>query len=336
MTLAPVFPINDNQSKIFKVYNSLLASSQRNSERTADEYKRRIEEFFQIILKKHIAFVTMEDLDGIEYSDVKFYVSELTKRGNVDKTISTKLNSVRSFYNELLKNKIQVNPMILKVSLKIEEKHHQALSFEELDMLYEFMLNEKELALQKYLLVKTLFTTGNRITATLNMTWKDDFIQRRDVVTGQSVWIVNAIDKGKKRKEKPIPDEFYEELQQLNNGQDKVFTMSKKTIERALDRFGKEIGREVTPHCLKATGVTHGFILTKNIELCRQYASHENISTTGKYLNEEQSYVNQLSYNMSRELDESKLLNMSHEDLLEFIMNNDNKDIKNSILLRLG
>lgn len=265
------------------------------------------------------------------------YVGELTDRGNSDKTISSKLYTVKSFYNEMLKNELKVNPTIFKIKLNIEEKHHEALSFEELDELYRFMLeDEKEKNLEKYLLLKTLFTTGNRRSATFKMTWKDSFMQKRDVSTGQQVWVIRIQDKGKKWSEKPIPDEFYEELQQLNQGQDKVFSMSPITIERALERFSEKLGKKITMHSMKATGVTLGYQLTKDINLCKQYASHADISTTAIYLREEKSYVNQLSYNMSRKLDESKLLNMSRDELIEFIMNKDNTDIKNSILLRLG
>ncbi|MEX3625089.1 tyrosine-type recombinase/integrase [Viridibacillus arvi] len=336
-TVSQLVPFNENQLVISKVYESFLKSNARNSTRTAEEYKGRVEEFFFMTLKKPIEYITLEEINSIKHSDVKMYVSDLTERGNTDKTISTKLYTVTSFYNELLKNDLQVNPTIFKVKLKIQEKHHEALSFEELNSLYDFLINEeKELGLEKYLLLKTLFTTGNRKSATFNMTWKDSFSRKTDIETGKKVWIVTVLDKGKKVVEKPIPDEFYEELQQLSKGQDKVFALSTKTVERALERFSKKIGRNITMHSMKATGVTIGYQLTKDINLCKQYASHEDISTTAIYLKEESSYVKQLSYNMSREVDESKLTNMSREDLIDFLMDDRNKDIKNSILLRLG
>lgn len=330
-------PSAPEQMEVREVWESWLESCAKSSEGTAKEYKGRVEEFFKITLQSDVSFLTIDEIRKVKHAHVKKYVGELTKKGNTDKTISAKLYTVRSFYNELLKNELQVNNMIFKVNLNIEEKHHESLSFDELESLYNFMLNEeKEMGLEKYLLLKTLFTTGNRKTATFNLTWKDSFTQKVDVDTGQKVWIVDVIDKGKKRIEKPIPDEFYQELQQLNKGQDKVFSLSTKTVERALERFSKKLGRNITMHSMKATGVTLGFQLTKDINLCKQYASHSDISTTAIYLREEKSYVNQLSYNMSRNLDESKLMSMSREELIEFITRKDNVDIKNSIILRLG
>jgi site-specific recombinase XerC len=332
-----VVPLNKSQLEVREVYYSFLKSNSRNSQRTAKEYESRVKEFFQMTIERDVSFISLEDIKKIKHSHVKMYVSDLTESGNSDKTISAKLYTVKSFYNEMLKNELQVNPTIFKVKLNIEEKHHEALSFDELESLYDFLMNsEKEMGFEKYLLLKTLFTTGNRRTATFNMTWDDSFLQKRDLNTGQTVWIVRVKDKGNKWNEKPIPDEFYEELQSLNKGQGKVFSLSTKTVERALERFSEQLGRNITMHSMKATGVTLGYQLTKDINLCKQYASHADISTTAIYLREEKSYVNQLSYNMSRKLDESKLLNMSHEELLNFIMKKDNADIKNSILLRLG
>lgn len=336
MSVTQIVPFNEDQLEVSKVYESFLKSNARNSERTAGEYQSRIEEFFKMTLGKPVKYLDLNDINSIKYSDVKLYVDDLTKRGNTDKTIETKLYTVKSFYNELLKNDMKVNPTIFKIKLNKKEKHHESLSFEELDMLYEFMKNEKDKQLEKYLLVKTLFITGNRISATCKMTWNESFVQKIDIDTGKKVWVVTVIDKGKKKVEKPIPDEFYAELQQLNKGQDKVFSIAVKTLERALERFSERIGKKITPHSLKATGVTLGYRLTKDINLCKQYASHEDISTTSIYLSEEKSYVKQLSYNMTRSLDDSLLTAMSKEDLIRFIMDEKNKDIKNSILLRLG
>lgn len=329
-----VYDFNPSQSEVNKIYRSFIDFHERNSEKTAVEYASRIEEFFESILGRELKFVTIEDIQGIMHNDVKTFVKTLSEKGNTDKTIAAKLYSVASFYNELQKNNIAVNPAVLKVSLKIKKNHHESLSFEELEELYQFVLAEKEKPLMKYLYLKTLFTTGNRKTATLNMKWSN-FSRKTDMETGRRVWVVTVTDKGGKEIEKPISDEFYEELQQLNDGQEKVFQISDKTIERSLKRFSEQVGRNITIHSMKATGVTLGYQLTKNINLCKQYASHEDISTTAIYLRDEKSYVNQLSYNMSRELEESRLLEMSREELIEFLMDHKNRDIKNSILLRL-
>lgn len=337
--IAQVIELNDSEAvdlhnfKIYNIFQSFIRAHAMNSERTAGEYRSRITEFFQIVLKKPIQLVKEEDVVNIERLDIQNYISKLLENGNSKKTIKTKLNSVSSFYSEMMKNKILLNPSILRVNMKTTTKHHDSLSFHELEELYEFMEGEKELSLEKRLVTKFFATTANRRSVTFNMTW-DNITQKTDVMTGRKVWVVTVIAKGVKESEKPISDEFYEELQQLNNGQDKVFNLSSRTYERALERFSKQLGRKVTIHGLKATAVTIGYQMTKDINLCKQLADHEDISTTGIYLKEEKSYTNQLSYNMSRKLDDSILKDMSKEDLLSFLESNE--DIKNSILMRLG
>lgn len=320
--------------EVKEVYDSFLSLHGRNSERTANEYKARVEEFFEMTLGKGVQFLTIEEIQSIKKKDIQTkYIDELIERGNSNNTIKVKLNSVRSFYNELQTNDLQVNPMIFKVKLSNDVTHHESMSFDELNQLFEFMKNEKD-GFEKYLIVKTLFTTANRRTETFNMTWKDNFVVRRDVSTGSDIHVIRVLAKGKKWIEKPISDEYYEELQQLNHGQEKVFKIHPKTMERALDKFSKQLGKKITIHSLKATAITLGYQMTRDINLCKQLGGHASIVTTEIYLHEEKSYVNQLSYNMSRDIDENALESLSHRELLDLI--NDNQDIKMALLLRLG
>lgn len=335
--------------EIKKVYKSFLSMHRKNSKRTEEEYKSRVDEFFRLTLKKSIGEISIKDIKSIKKSDVQMkYIDFLSKDAiegedrvkNSNSSIRTKLNSVRSFYNELLANDIIVNPMIFKNGLKVEVKHHESLSLDELQLLFDFMKNEKDLAMEKYLLVKILFTTANRKTATMGlkaesgMTWEDNFITRKDLNTGEEIHIVRVQDKGQKWIEKPISDEFYEELQQINNGQKYVFEMNPRTLSRSLERFSKTLGKKITPHGLKATAITVAYMMTRSLELCRQLGGHSSIATTEIYIHEEKSLVNQLSYGMSDEMNSNALHDLTHNELLNFI--DKNEDIKRLIMLRLN
>ncbi|MED3976096.1 site-specific integrase [Priestia megaterium] len=321
---------------VYEIYTSFLNMHKNNSKGTALEYNKRVREFFTLVLDKDVEYVSEEDVLSIKKKDIQNeYIEMLLAKGNSGKTIKDKLTSVKSFYNELLSNDIKVNPMIFKIKIATDVKHHNALSESELAELFEFMKNQKYLGFEKYLLVKTLFTTGNRTTATFNMKWNENFVVRREPTTGENINVIRIKDKGNKWIEKPISLEYYEELQRLNTGDSEyVFDFSTKTLERALKKFSEHIGKKITPHGLKATAITLGFSKTKNIELVRQLGSHSSILTTQSYLREEESLVNQLSYSMSKEIDESILDKLSHEELLDFIK--DNEDIKNAILMRLN
>lgn len=321
------------------VYKSYLNLHSRNSNNTAKSYDKRVREFFRLILSKDIESITLEDIQSIKSMDVQNeYVERLIENGNSGNTIETKLHSVKSFYDELLKNDMNVNPMVLKVKLKKEIKHTQALTEEELFGLYEFMKKEKD-GLEKYLLTKTLFLTAQRKMATLRMTWKDNFIKKRDSITGEMIWVIRVLDKGKQWKERPISNDFYEELQQLNQGQEMVFPIHSqrnayKRYERSLKKYGEIINKNLSFHTMKATSITIGWKMSKDLILCKQLGGHANSATTEIYINEEKSLTNQLSYGLSKSVDYSILNDLTHDELLSFI--NENEDIKNMIVMRLS
>ena len=308
------------ENKVAKVYRSFISFHEGNSLKTAKAYDDRIKEFFDLILNSEIEFVTESDVKGIERADIhNNYIDHLRWKGNSNNTIKAKLNSVRSFYNELLANNINVNPLILKFKLKDDVTHHESMTEDELNQLYEFMLNERFLALEKYLLSKTFRITADRRSELFNITWKDGFAIRNDINTGEEVNVIRVKAKGGKVRESPISKEFYNELQQLNKGQEKVFSLSEKTFERALGRFSKKINKKITIHSFKATAITLGYRSTKDLDLVRQLGNHENVLTTQKtYLREEKSLVNQLSYHSSLN-DNINISDISHEDLLNII-----------------
>lgn len=331
---------NDNQvstlkeDKIAKVYRSFLSTHKSNSKQTAKAYHERVTEFFELILDKQIEFISEQDVLNIERADIQNnYIDYLRWKGNSNNTIKTKLNSVRSFYNELLINNVILNPSILKFKLKDDVTHHEAMSNSELDKLYEHMLNERNLSLEKYLLSKTFLVTANRRSEVFGMTWKNSFSIKTDVNTGEEVHVIQVMSKGAKHRESPISKEFYEELQQLNDGREKVFNMSEKTFERSLDRFSNQINKKITMHSFKATAITLGYRATKDLEMVRQLGNHENILTTQKiYLKEEKSLVNQLSYHVSRNND-INLDEVSYTDLLDVIKNNHH--LKEGVIMAL-
>lgn len=322
--------------EVYEIYTSFLNMHKNNSKGTALEYNKRVREFFTLVLDKDIEYVSEEEVIGIKKKDIQNdYIEMLLAKGNSGKTIKDKLTSVKSFFNELLANDIKVNPMIFKITIATDVKHHNALSDSELEELFQFMKSQKYLGLEKYLLVKTLFTTGNRTTATFNMKWDENFIVKTEQTTGEKINVIRIKDKGNKWIEKPISQEYYEELQELNTGDSElVFNFNPKTIERALKKFSEHIGKKITPHSLKSTAITLGYRMSRDIELVRQLGGHSSIATTQIYLREEESLVNQLSYNMSRNIDESALDELSHEELLEVIKANE--DIKKAILMRLN
>ena len=329
--LAKVHHINTS-NEVSDIYDSFIRNNYRNSQKTGEEYARRIEEFCNMVFDKSVKFVTAEEFSQLKSVDIESrYVQKLEGNGNSNSTITTKLRSVKSFTTELSRNDISVNPAIFNIKIKKTTKHHQALSKDELMDMYEFMKAESVMGTEKYLIAKTLFITGNRRTATFNMNWSD--IEKKCDVSGAEVWVITVKDKGGKVVEKPIADEFYEELCQLKGESEKVFTMNPKTFWRSIKKYGAVIDKDITIHSLKATALTLGYQMTKDINLCKQLGSHSSIATTELYIKEEKSYSNQISFLTSSTQDDSILDSMTHEEMIQFL--EENQDIRNLIVNRL-
>lgn len=325
-------------NEILEIYKSFIETSKNNSENTATCYEGRIKEFFNIILGKEIDGVTQRDLQKIKANDITTYANILIAKGNSKSTVITKLRSVKSFFKELsLNGKIDYSLDMFKTRYKKSEKHYDSLySMEEVQDLYNFVSSRKNYPLEQYLFVKSLFVTANRKSAMINLEWKD-IVKKFDYTSEKSVYVVVTKDKGDKLAEKPIADEFYNELLQLKvDGQEKIFAnITNEVIRYTMESFTKYLndGRNITIHGIKASALTIAYKLTKDIMKVKQLGSHEDITTTQIYIREDESYTEQLSYKLNNKIDTEKIKDLTHEELLEIIMNNE--DLKYSIALKI-
>jgi len=327
------------KNEVFEIYVVFIRSKKRNSEKTAVEYDRRIREFFDYQFGKPIEEITAKDVKKIKAVNVESYVSSLLARGNSASTVTTKLRSIKSFFNELNRNGVKVNSDVLSVKLTKQKNHHDSLyNMAEVESMYEFVKARPTHAIEQYLYVKTLFVTANRMTATLNMKWSN--IKRKyDYATGVPVWVVTVIDKGNIEIEKPISNEFYEELISLresDNEDEKVFkNITVDIVRGTLEAYSKTLdGRRITVHSIKASALTIAYKMCKDINKVKQLGSHSSITTTEIYVKEEESYTEQLSYLLGKEINFERIRELSHEELLKIVMEND--EIKFSVGLKVS
>lgn len=324
-----------------QVFKTFIISHSRKSANTAKTYDRNCREFFDILTGKTIEDLHVEDVQNIlNYHIENVYVKRLINI-NSSQTIETKLNCVRSFYNELLKNGFKVNPKVIGATLQAKLVNHtNAMTEDEFDGLLSYVMNSSDVeGLERFLYIKTLYVTALRKTACANLKWKDIY-DEKDSTTGIDVKVVHVFDKGKWLNV-PISDEFYEDLcllKDTDNGEERVFKnmddAGLKRVERIIRKYGNTIGKTISFHSMKATAITIGWKKTKNMMLCKQLGHHSKSATTEIYIRPDDSFVNQLSYRMDVKLDENVLEDMSKEELLDFI--NANEDVKTLMLQRLS
>lgn len=337
-----VIRLNTTDENLLEIYKYFIEENSRNSENTSKNYNTWVREFFGIVLGKELEFVTISDIQGIRNVDVQKYISILLDDGrNKETSVKPKLYSVKSFFKALKKNNIDINPSVLETSLKGVTEHHAAMvGIEEVEKFFEHMKCEKEYPTEKYLLSKLLIVTGNRLSATLAMTW-GDIVDKIDVETGSAVKVVRVLDKGKKVNLKAISNEFYNELSQgLRNKKDeseKIFTITDSRFRCAVKRFNKKYGTKLKPHSLKASAVTLGFIMEKDINKSKQHGSHASIRTTEIYVRSEDKLKEQLSFKMDKlfeRVQESEIDKLSKEELLSIVKSDEY--IKQKVLEKIA
>ena len=322
-------------NEVFDIFKTFIESNERNSKRTAMEYENRVREFFQFMFRKDVENVTVIDVKKIKPKDVESFVGSCLSKGNSNSTIQTKVRSVKSFFKELSRNGIRVNVDIFTVKLKNQTKHHDALyNMAEVEKLYEFAKGRANFPDEQYLYIKSLFITANRMESMLKLRWTD-IKKKFDYATGEPVWVVEVIDKGNKEISKPITEEFYNELLSLKMDDDLIFkNISESTIRRTMKAFSRMLddGRDITIHGIKASALTIAYKMCKDINKVKQLGSHSSISTTEIYVREEESYTEQLSYLLGKTIDFEKVNQLSHEELLAIVMNNE--EIKFAVALK--
>lgn len=322
-------------NEIFDIFKTFIESNERNSKRTAVEYENRVREFFQFMFRKDVEDVTVNDVKKIKPKDVESFVGSCLSKGNSNSTIQTKVRSVKSFFKELSRNGIRVNVDIFTVKLKNQTKHHDALyNMAEVEKLYEFAKGRVNFPDEQYLYIKSLFITANRMESMFKLKWTD-IKKKFDYATGESVWVVVVIDKGNKEISKPITEEFYNELLSLKVDDDLIFkNISESTIRRTMKAFSRILddGRDITIHGIKASALTIAYKMCKDINKVKQLGSHSSISTTEIYVREEESYTEQLSYLLGKRIDFEKVNQLSHEELLNIVMSNE--EIKFAVALK--
>lgn len=310
------------EDEVFEIYKTFIEG--RASKKTAEEYDRRVREFANFLFGKKVEHLKTKDVESLRLKHVETFVNHLRAKGNSESTILTKIRSVKSFFVKLKKNGLNIQMEIFDIDAKqVEKKHHNALyTIEEVNALFEFIKNSQSTNREELLMcVKTMFVTGNRVSSVLGMKWTD-ITQEKDMKTGELVWVTHVLDKGSQKVEKPITNEFYEELSSVKiEGEEKIFpNIAKHNIKYIIKKFGKSIGRELTVHSIKGSALTVAYKRTKDLNKVKQLGSHASVSTTEIYVKEEKSYTDQLSYSLFKPIDVEAVKSLSKERLLEIIL----------------
>lgn len=310
-----------------------LTSKARRSENTAKMYKSHIKEF--------LSFLNIEETDklqkfqSVKHMNVLQYVGMLEDKGNSAQTIGTKLAALKSLWKHFSKD-YDINPSIWDVDLLKEENSHPEFTSEEFELFLDFCLEQQCKGLEKKLYFETLYVTGLRKTAVLEMKWSD--VNKVKDISGDDVWVIKVRDKGNKFDEVPISDEFYEKLTYIKTDSENIFQFNEKTLYKVISQFKEKYGieKKLTIHSIKSTSVTDSWRRTKDIKKVQEHGHHSDPSLTiRKYVRAETSLKDKMSYRMDSKVETRTLENLSKEELLSLISRSSD-NTKNELLQLLG
>lgn len=283
-----------DNTKVYEQILKFLDNHQYNSSGTTSAYRTDIKLFFNIIKKKEIEFLTIEDiqltLDDFE-DFIKYLYDWTDEKGDkryVNKSINRKVTAVKGLVEYLAAKKLidDITYLPLIKFLPETTKHYGALEAHEVFKMAELALDERRNGEIKRLLILFSLDTCIRKTALLNLKWSN-FIEKEDEV------IVQGVDKGNKHFRESISKEFCEELKSIKtNDSDYVFNISSKAVDRMFARLRDDVmkipkERNIVFHSIKKAGVTFRYRMTGDILEAQRAAKHSRLDTTRIYLSEE-------------------------------------------------
>lgn len=311
------------QNYIKEYVDMWLRKKARNSDETRKGYERDVKRFFQVIKRKELEFLTDQDLH-ITYDDFEMFIDYMCELKNDDgetkynnKTINRNVSAVKELLKYLVTKKM-VNDTSYFDSIEAlpeNQNSYGILSVNEVLHLADLAKKERNLKEVKYYFILFALDTCLRKSAILSLKWSDFEIMEDQV-------IIRVTDKGNKDFRKVISFDFYNELLTIKTDDERVFPISKKSIDEMMPRLVKQIptlaNRNIVFHSIRKTSISYQYRITSDILQAKKAAGHASIATTQLYL-EEQDYgaigVVSSKGNLNNELYKQ----VSHEELLEAI-----------------
>lgn len=301
--------------------------AEKDTTKTQQAYEADIRLYYHLLKgkpkKAELEYLTFDDLN-ISEDNFEEYIEILCdlkdENGNnkyVNKTINRKTIALKSFVKFLRKKKIIDIDISYLQSIdgkKERRNHYGVLTTEETLKLAELALQERDKGEIKRALILTAFKTGLRLGELLNLKFSD-FIRK-----GEDIYI-RGIGKGNKEFEIKINKDLYDDLQILNKGQEKIFSLSSRRISDMMDRLRTKMGiqpeRQIVFHSIRKAFGTMVWV-TSDIENARRALRHSSILTTQLYLGESNFEVNESIFSIEK-IDGDLFKNVNHEELLQAI-----------------
>jgi len=278
--------------KAHKEFVDFLKSQNRASA-TILAYNKDIAQVVEFLAEKKI-----EEVPLVESDHLKEFLSSLEKKGYTQKSLSRKLNAIKTFF-KYLKNQavIQADPATLVAHPKIESKLPRTLSTLEYRSLRDVCRDDERIAA----IVEILLQTGIRISELANLRMEDFrdsegtneaslFIRTQENHPTRSVPLNQPAEVALKKYLANRPP--FKVQGQRKPGEENIFITKNgkplliRNIRTSIDRYFRKAGiKEAKVNDLRHTWLTHQLAHGASVVVISKLAGHKRLSTTEKYLN---------------------------------------------------
>ncbi len=245
------------------------------SPKTLIDYKQQLNRF-AVNVPKLPAKITTADIRG--------YISVLYGRGLKDTTISTVINTLRTFFSWLQAEEFIIkNPMVKIKPLRIDKKRlRKALSREDIERLRDACSTPREKAI-----FELLYSSGCRLSEVAGLDIADaDFSE-------QTLRVIGKGDKERITFFSPRAKLCLKNYITTRKGDSgAMFTaeikpygkISAASIQKIIRRLGDRAGAQrVYPHILRHSFACHALESGMDITIIQQIMGHESLNTTRIY-----------------------------------------------------
>ena len=231
------------------------------------------------------------ELKDFEYSDARNYLSYLYKANLKRTTVSRKISTLRSFYEYwMTQDDNVINPFIQLVHPKKETYLPQFFYEEEMEALFNTVMNDQKKGIRDRVILELLYATGIRVSELVNIKMNDIDL---------SLPGVKVLGKGNKERFIPFGEfckqsieQYLDEFQPKINAKHDYLIVNMKSqpiTERGVryvlnDIVKRTVGvTDIHPHKLRHTFATHLLNQGADLRTVQSLLGHVNLSTTGRY-----------------------------------------------------
>ena len=269
---------------IIKTFEDKLKSDNK-SIYTIIAYTKDIEQFLDFCTD-----VRKKDLSKVSSEDIEAFIEDRKKKGYTLKSISRKLNSIKTFFRFAIEQKhIESNPSSTISHPKLESHVPRILTTQEYRSLRDACRRDQRL----YSIVELLIQTGMKIGELCRL-------ELEDIVYKNNIPSKLRIKKYESSLEREIPlnepaataISDYLEIRPKFEGKNTLFLtktgnpLLMRNIRFYLDRAFKKAGvKDATVNDLRNTFIAHHLAKGTSILFISQIVGHKRVSTTERYAN---------------------------------------------------